>query len=74
MGVSCTAVDSCVAVGSTVALAGHAGVAVLTASAGRPWRSAAAVASPQELTAASCISLSQCVVVGESIGEHLAGS
>jgi len=73
MGVSCTAVDSCVAVGSTVALAGHAGVAVLTASAGHPWRSAAVVASPQELTAASCISLSQCVLVGEAIGEHLAG-
>ncbi|HEY5096890.1 MAG TPA: hypothetical protein VII46_02540 [Acidimicrobiales bacterium] len=74
MGVSCTAVDSCVAVGSSVALSSHAGVAVLTASAGHPWRSAAAVASPQELTAASCLSLSQCVLVGESIGEHLAGS
>ena len=73
MGVSCTAVDSCVAVGSAVALATHAGVAVLTASAGHPWRSAAVVASPQELTATSCISLSQCVLVGESIGEHLAG-
>ena len=74
MGVSCTAVDSCVAVGSAVALATHAGVVVLTASAGRPWRSAALVASPQELTAASCISLSRCVLVGESIGEHLTGS
>jgi hypothetical protein len=74
MGVSCTAVDSCVAVGSAVALATHAGVAVLTASARHPWRSAAAAASPQELTAASCISTSQCVLVGESIGEHLAGS
>jgi hypothetical protein len=74
MGVSCTAVDSCVAVGSTVALSSHAGVAVLTASAGHPWRSAAAAASPQELTAVSCISLSGCVLVGESISEHLAGS
>ena len=74
MGVSCTAVDSCVAVGSAVALATHAGVTVLTASAGHPWKSAVVVASPQELTAASCISLSRCVLVGESISEHLAGS
>jgi hypothetical protein len=74
MGVSCTAVNSCVTVGSAVALEAQAGVAVLTGSPGRPWRKAATVSTPQALTAVSCTSLSRCVMVGESISQHLAGA
>ncbi len=73
LGVSCTAVDTCVAVGSAVALAPQAGVVVLTGSPGHPWKKAAAVCAPQALTAVSCTSASRCVMVGESISEHLAG-
>jgi hypothetical protein len=74
MGVSCTAVNACVAVGSAVALEPEAGVAILTGAPGRPWRRAAAVGAPQALTAVSCTSLSRCVLVGESFSEHLTGS
>ncbi len=73
MGVSCTAVDSCVAAGSAVALEPQAGVVVLTGSSGHPWKRAAGVFAPQALTAVSCTSTSRCVIVGESISEHLVG-
>jgi hypothetical protein len=71
MGVSCTAANSCVAVGSAVGLAAEAGLSLLTGPVGHPWRRAAAVASPQVLTAVSCVSLSRCVLVGESISQRL---
>ena len=73
MGVSCTAVNSCVAAGSAVALEPQAGVVVLTGSSGHPWKKAAEVVAPQALTAVSCTSTSQCVIVGESISERLVG-
>jgi hypothetical protein len=69
--VSCIALDTCVAVGSTVGTARHAGVIVVTGSPGRPWASSSSVAAPQSLSAVSCVSLSACVVVGESISQHL---
>jgi hypothetical protein len=71
--VSCTAIGTCVAVGSTVASSATAGVIILTGGVGDPWDGPAVVSSPQSLSAVSCISLSACVVVGESISEHLAG-
>jgi photosystem II stability/assembly factor-like uncharacterized protein len=71
MGVSCTAYNACVTVGSAVGLAPEAGMTVLTGPDGHPWRQAAAVTSPQVLTAVSCISLSRCVLVGESISQRL---
>jgi photosystem II stability/assembly factor-like uncharacterized protein len=73
LGVSCTAVNSCVAVGSAVGLEPQAGVAVLTGSTGHPWRRSASVFAPQALTAVSCTSASHCLMVGESISEHLVG-
>ena len=73
MGVSCTAVNSCVAVGTAVALEPQAGVVVLTGSSGHPWRRAAGVFAPQALTAVSCTSTSRCVIVGESISQRLVG-
>jgi hypothetical protein len=73
LGVSCTAVNSCVAVGSTVALEPQAGVVELTGSPDHPWKQSASVASPQALTAVHCTSTSRCVMVGESISEHLVG-
>jgi hypothetical protein len=72
-GVSCTAVDSCVAVGSSVGLEPQAGVAVLTGPTGQPWKTSAAVSAPQALTAVSCTSTSHCLMVGESITERLIG-
>jgi hypothetical protein len=73
MDVSCTAIGSCVIVGSTVATSPQAGVVILTGSPGNPWKRPATVSSPQSLTAVSCTSSSSCVVVGESISEHLVG-
>ncbi len=73
LGVSCTAEDSCVAVGSAVGLEPQAGVAVLTGPTGHPWTRSASVFAPQALTAVSCSSTSHCLMVGESISEHLAG-
>ena len=73
LGVSCTAVDSCVAVGSAVGLEPQAGMAVLTGPTAHPWKKAAAVFAPQALTAVSCTSASRCLMVGESISEHLVG-
>ena len=72
-GVSCTAIGTCVTVGSSVLSAPQAGLVVVTGSPSRPWKSASAVGSPQPLTAVSCTSVSRCVVVGEAISEHLAG-
>jgi photosystem II stability/assembly factor-like uncharacterized protein len=73
LGVSCTTVDACVAVGSAVGLEPHAGVAVLTGPTGHPWKKASAVFAPQALTGVSCTSASRCLMVGESISEHLVG-
>jgi hypothetical protein len=72
MGVSCTAVNTCVGVGSAVGLASDAGLSILTGANGHPWRGAATVSSPQVLTSVSCVSLSACVLVGESISQRLA--
>jgi hypothetical protein len=71
--VSCTAIDTCVAVGSTGRTSATAGLIILTGQAGDPWHGPAVVPSPQSLSAVSCVSLSACVVVGESISEHLVG-
>ncbi len=71
MGVSCTGDNACVTVGSAVGLAPEAGLSVLTGPHDHPWKRAAAVTSPQVLTGASCISLSHCVLVGESISQRL---
>ena len=74
MDVSCTGVGSCATVGSSVSSASDAGLAVLTGSPQHPWQRPAVVGAPQPLTGGSCHSSSQCVVVGESILEYLAGS
>ena len=71
MGVSCTAVNTCVGVGSAVGLAPEAGLSILTGADSHPWRRAATVSSPQVLTSVSCVSLSACVLVGESISQRL---
>ncbi len=71
MGVSCTAVNACVAVGSAVGLAPEAGLSILTGPDSHPWKRAATVAAPQVLTGVSCRSLSRCVMVGESISQRL---
>jgi hypothetical protein len=73
MGVSCTGVDSCVMVGSSVSTSARAGSVILTGQAGNPWKSTAEVDAPQPLTGVSCVSHSRCVMVGESISEHLVG-
>jgi hypothetical protein len=73
MDVSCTGIGSCVAVGSSVSSSSNAGLVVLTGSVQHPWQRPAVVGAPQPLTAVNCQSSSQCVVVGESILEHLAG-
>jgi hypothetical protein len=72
-GVSCTAIGTCVTVGSSVLTATHAGLMVVSGSPADPWRSPSVVSAPQPLTAVSCTSTSRCVAVGESISEHLAG-
>ena len=73
MDVACPSVDSCVAVGSSVAGSPEAGVVVLTGSSDHPWRPALAVGSAQPLSAVDCSSTSRCVLVGESVSEHLVG-
>ncbi len=73
MDVSCTAIGTCVTVGSSVALSAQAGVTLFTGPATSPWKQEAVVGSPQPLTGVSCVSLSRCVAVGESISEHLTG-
>jgi len=73
MDVSCTGIGSCVGVGSSVSSSSEAGLAVLSGSPQHPWQRPAMVGAPQPLTAVSCQSSSQCVVVGESILEYLAG-
>lgn len=72
-GVSCTALATCMAVGSTVASEGPAGMVVVTGSTAHPWRRAPSVGAPLSLSAVSCVSISSCVAVGESISEHLSG-
>jgi len=72
LGVSCT-VGPCVAVGTTVASASQAGVAILTGAdgAGPGWRRASVAHVALPLTAVSCVSVSACVMVGESVAAHL---
>ena len=74
LGVSCTA-GPCVAVGTTATTAPQAGVVVLTATAGTSggiWSRAVAAPVALPLTAVACLSLSACVMVGESVTAHLA--
>lgn len=71
--VSCTGVNSCVMVGSTVSSTTSAGSVLLTGPAGSEWHSLASVTLSQPLTGVSCSSQSHCVLVGESITEHLVG-
>jgi hypothetical protein len=73
LGVSC-AVGPCVAVGTTVASASQAGVAILAGAAdgsGAVWRRAHVAHVALPLTAVSCVSKSACVMVGESVTAHL---
>jgi hypothetical protein len=74
LGVSCTA-GPCVAVGTSVATTPQAGLVVLTAPGNRPaavWRTATLVPVALPLTGVDCVSLSACVVVGESVSARLA--
>ena len=70
--VSCTAINTCVAVGSSVATAAYQGVMILTGSTQKPWSRSSLVATAQPLSAVSCASTSQCVAVGESVSEYFA--
>ena len=72
--VSCGA-GPCVAVGATVGTAAEGGVVVLAPATGGSatiWRHAATVAVALPLTGVSCVSLSACTVVGESVSARLA--
>ena len=74
LGVSCAS-GACVAVGTTGTTAPQAGVVVLSATAGATggiWRRAVAAPVALPLTAVTCLSLSTCVMVGESVTAHLA--
>lgn len=74
LAVSCTA-GPCVAVGTTAVTAPQAGVVILTGTAGASggiWRQAVTAPVALPLTAVACVSLSACVVVGESVTAHLA--
>lgn len=76
LAVSCGA-GPCVAVGTAVASTPAAGLVVLTASGTRPgtsWRSAAVAPVALPLTGVACVSLSSCVVVGESVSARLAAA
>jgi hypothetical protein len=74
LAVSCVA-GPCVAVGTAIASAPQAGVVVLTGSGtgpGAAWGRAAVTPVALPLTGVSCVSLSTCVVVGESVSARLA--
>ncbi len=74
--VSCGA-GPCVAVGDTVATTTQGGLVVLTPATGSTaaiWHRAVAAPVPLPLSGVSCVSLSACVVVGESISAHLTAS
>lgn len=76
LAVSCTA-GPCVAVGTSVDSAPASGVVVLTGVAGlsaQTWRRAVVAPVALPLTGVSCVSLSACVVVGESVAAHLSGA
>jgi len=73
LAVSCAA-GPCAAVGTAVASAPKAGLVVLAASGGGPaavWRSATVAPVALPLTGVDCVSLSACVVVGESVSARL---
>jgi hypothetical protein len=70
--VSCTAVNTCVAVGTSVGTVADQGVMILTGSTRNPWSRSSLVSTPQPLSAVSCASTSQCVAVGESVSEYFA--
>ena len=72
--VSCGA-GPCVAVGDTVATSTQGGVAILTpatGASGAVWHRAVAVPVALPLAGISCVSLSACVAVGESVSARLA--
>jgi hypothetical protein len=74
--VSCGA-GPCVAVGDTVAASPQAGVVVLTPTTGATvgnWHRAVDAPVALPLTAVSCVSLSACVAVGESVSARLTSS
>jgi hypothetical protein len=71
--VSCTAIGTCVAVGSSTVAVPEAGVVMVSGSPSAPWKRPSSIGFPQPLTAVSCVSATHCVVVGESIIEHLVG-
>lgn len=72
LGVSCTAVHTCLSVGNTTAATTPAGLLVFTGSTDRPWSRPTVLTQPQSLTGVTCVSTTQCVVVGESVTDHLA--
>jgi hypothetical protein len=74
LGVSCTAVATCVAVGNTVASAPQAGVIIFTGATARPWSPPTVLTPAQSLTGVDCVSTAQCVVVGESLTDHLSAA
>ncbi|HEX3459539.1 MAG TPA: hypothetical protein VHT49_01430 [Acidimicrobiales bacterium] len=72
-GVSCVGVDTCAAVGSTIASSATSGTLLFTGAATKPWKGATTVTSPEPLLGMVCSSTSQCVAVGESIIERVTG-
>ncbi len=70
--ISCTAINTCVAVGTSVTTAADQGVMILTGPDQKPWSRASLVSTPSPLSAVSCASTSRCVAVGESVGEYFA--
>jgi photosystem II stability/assembly factor-like uncharacterized protein len=73
LSVSCGA-GPCVAVGTTVAAIPQSGIVVVTGSNGTApgaWDRARTVVEPLPLAGVSCVSLSTCVLVGESVTAHL---
>ena len=74
LGVSCSA-GSCVAVGTTVKTTSQAGAVLLAGAAGGTgsvWHRASEANVALPLSAISCVQLSTCVMVGESISAQLA--
>ena len=73
LGVSCAA-GPCVAVGTTVASASQAGVAIFASAVGGSgpvWQRASVAHVALPLIAVSCVTMSACVMIGESVAARL---
>jgi len=73
-GLSCPAVGSCVAVGTTALPATESGLVVLTGNGADIWKKAAVLTVPQPVAAVSCPAVGHCVMAGESVSEQLDAS